>query len=157
MSIAMSLHHVKTTKQVQPPSLSDDEEDVTEEFSFKRSVTHEKVGDNRVAHYLKSWEKKEKKANDASRSSAARARPLALLPALQPAAMMDIDKVEQLMQQVMSYTGFEPLESEWRFKKEEWLLPNGKDLAKKKEKEIEEETGNWTVTSSKKSIEYSRG
>lgn len=150
MSIAMSLSHVKTTtttKQVQLPS-ANDEEDVTE-FSFKRSVSYEKVGDNRISHYQKSWEKKEKKVNDASRSSASRIRQLAL----QPPQLSDMEKIEQELNQLeKSNTGFDLLSAESK-----WTEVLEKEAAKKaKDADDGSEAGSWTMTA-KKSIEYSRG
>ena len=146
MSIAMSLSHVKTTttKQLQPSS---DEEDVTE-FSFKRSITYENGGDNRVSHYVKNWERKEKKVNEANRSSAARIRQSAL----------DLEKLldnlqQHLNQQEKSNIGFDLLSAESKWTE---IVEKEEKVPKAKAVDEEEEAGSWTVTA-KKSIEYSRG
>lgn len=151
MSIAMSLSHVKTTtKQLQPSS--DNEEDVTE-FSFKRSISYEKVGDNRVHHYQKSWERKEKKVNDAHRSSAARIRQFAL----EPSKLMDMDKIEQQLNQLeKSNTGFDLLSAENKWTEILEKAEKAEEKASKAKDEDEEEASSWTMTA-KKSIEYSRG
>jgi hypothetical protein len=179
MSIAMSLSHVKTTTTTSPkqgrPASSDNEEDVTE-FSFKRSISYEKVGDNnRLSHYQKSWERKEKKVNDASRSAAARIRSgspfeFALQPVQQQLQQAErhVDRIhQQLQQQEKSNTGFDLLsaESKWTeivenmMEKEEKILPaaaaaKGKDIQQQEDEE--DEPSSWTVTA-KKTIEYSRG
>ena len=153
MSIAMSLSRVTATTSRQ--SASSDCEDAVTEVSFERSISYEKVGDRRASHFTKNWEQKEKRVNDACRSSASRAKHFGPHATSMVGRMPDVLKMQrQLTQQEKTNTGFDLLsaESKWTeiIEKEEKA-----PVVRAKVAGNDGDAVSWTLTA-KKSIEYSR-